>query len=394
MKVLIVAEYYPRASDPVRGIWTHRQAIAARDAGAEVRVLVLHRPLPPMASIRGADLRAVRGATRQPRDAELDGLRVDYVHYLSPPRPWSYGTWGAWAAPVLAARLRALRRRFAFDLIHAHYAVPAGDAVRRAAPRAPLLVSVHGHDVYGDVAQRGTVRATLGHARLVLANSAGTARRSAEHGARATRVVHLGADVPTAQRKPPATPTLVTIANLIPRKRHADVISALALLRERNPELRYVIVGDGPERERLRTLAVSLGVDHLVELRGQLPHEQAIAIAQAGSLFVLPSTDEAFGVAYVEAMAAGVPAIGCRGEDGPEEIVAAGAGIALVPPGDVRALAEQIDALLRDPAALEAIGREARATVQREFTWERCGRETVQAYEDVLAAPVRVGVTR
>jgi teichuronic acid biosynthesis glycosyltransferase TuaC len=386
MKVLIVAEYYPRAADPVRGIWTHRQAIAAREAGAEVRVLVLYRPLPPLASIRDGDLHAALRAIYQPGDAELDGLRVDYLRYLSPPRPWSYGTWGAWAAPALAVRLRAVRRRFAFDLIHAHYAVPAGDAVRRAAPRAPLLVSVHGHDVYGDVAQRGTVRATLGHARLVLANSAGTARRSAEHGARATRVVHLGADIPTSSRRPPVAPALVTIANLIPRKRHADVISAVALLRDRHPELRYVIVGDGPERERLRTFAVSLGVQHLVELRGQLPHEEAIAVAQAGSLFVLPSTDEAFGVAYVEAMAAAVPAIGCRGEDGPEEIAAAGAGIALVPPGDVRTLAERIDGLLRDPAALEAMGRDARATVNREFTWERCGRETVQAYRDVLEA--------
>ena len=44
MKVAVVAEFYPRASDPVLGIWSHRQALAARDAGAEVEVLVLHRP--------------------------------------------------------------------------------------------------------------------------------------------------------------------------------------------------------------------------------------------------------------------------------------------------------------------------------------------------------------
>ena len=60
MKVLIVAEYYPRAADPVLGIWAHRQAVAARDAGAEVRVLVLHRPLPPLAALRRGDLAAVR----------------------------------------------------------------------------------------------------------------------------------------------------------------------------------------------------------------------------------------------------------------------------------------------------------------------------------------------
>ena len=118
----------------------------------------------------------------------------------------------------------------------------------------------------------------------------------------------------------------MTVAHLAARKRHADVISALAVLRVRHPALRYVIVGDGPERERLESLAGSLGVADRVEFRGQLPNDGATAEATAGSLFVMPSVDEAFGVAYIEAMAGGVPAIGCRGEDGPEEIAAAGGG--------------------------------------------------------------------
>ena len=46
MRVAVVAEYYPRRRDPVLGVWAHRQALAARDAGAEIRVLALERPLP------------------------------------------------------------------------------------------------------------------------------------------------------------------------------------------------------------------------------------------------------------------------------------------------------------------------------------------------------------
>ncbi len=179
-------------------------------------------------------------------------------------------------------------------------------------------------------------------------------------------------------------PTLVSVGNLIERKRHADVIAALALLRERHPELRYVIVGDGPERERLQALAASLGVAAQVQFLGQLPHPQAVAAARSGSLFVLPSVDEAFGVAYIEAMAGRCPRSAARGEDGPEEIAAAGGGIALVPPRDPAALAERIHTLLSDPAALAAIGRAARETVRRNFTWERCGAETVGAYREAL----------
>jgi teichuronic acid biosynthesis glycosyltransferase TuaC len=386
MKVLVVAEYYPRAADPVGGVWAHRQALAARKAGAEVRVLVLYRPIPPLSAVRSWQIGRAWSAIRQPRRAELDGLTIDYVRYLSPPRPWSYRSWGAWAAPLLARAIGRVRADFSFDLVHAHYAVPAGDAVRRAAPDTPLVVSVHGHDVQGPGAGAAPVPETLARARLVLANSAGTARRCAELGARATRVVHLGADLPPQSARHPHTPTLVTVGHLAARKRHADVISALSILRDKHPRLRYVIIGEGPERARLQTLAASLGVADRVQLRGQLPNDRATAAAHAGSLFVMPSVNEAFGVAYVEAMAGGVPAIGARGEDGPEEIAAVGGGIELVPALDVRSLADRIDALLRDGRNLDALGRAARDTVVREFTWEKCGADTVAAYQEAIGA--------
>jgi glycosyltransferase involved in cell wall biosynthesis len=171
----------------------------------------------------------------------------------------------------------------------------------------------------------------------------------------------------------------------VARKRHADVLRALAVLGERHPALRYAIVGDGPERAALGALAGRLGVDQRVDFRGQLAPGQALAEARRATLFVMPSTEEAFGVAYIEAMAAGVPAIGCRGEPGPEEIAAAGDGFMLVPPGDIERLSQRIDELLSDPHRLREAGRRARATVARGFTWPRCGEQTVAAYRDALA---------
>jgi teichuronic acid biosynthesis glycosyltransferase TuaC len=162
------------------------------------------------------------------------------------------------------------------------------------------------------------------------------------------------------------------------------VIEAVALLAPNWPALRYVIVGDGPEREALLGLAQARGVADRVALRGRLNPAEAVLQARSGSLFVMPSVAEAFGVAYVEAMAAGVPAIGCAGEDGPEEIAAAGGGIELVAPRDPRALAGAIDGLLRDPARRAALSAQARETVAWAFTWERCGHQTVAAYEEVL----------
>jgi len=387
MRVAVVAEYYPRAADPELGVWAHRQALAARAAGAAVEVLVLHRPVPPRAALRGRHARALLAPLRQPLRAELDGLRVTYVPFLAPPRPRSYGSWGSWAAGPLALALRALRRRFPYDLVHAHYAAPGADAVRRARPGAPYVASVHGGDLLAvacdSPAGARAVRRGLSGARLTLANSAGMAHRARALGAREARVVHLGTDLPAAPPRQPAD-TLVTVAHLVARKRHADVLRALWLLRHSHPRARYVVVGDGPERPRLERLAAELGLADRVELRGALPHAQAARAAQSAALFVLPSVDEAFGVAYVEALAGGVPAVGCRGEPGPEEIRATTEAMRLVAPGDPEGLARAVAALLDDEPQRRRLGASARAAVAEHFTWAACGRATVAAYEDAL----------
>jgi glycosyltransferase involved in cell wall biosynthesis len=389
VRVAVVAEYYPRAHDPVLGVWAHRQAVAARDAGADVRVLVLHRPVPSKAAIAARDIRGLAAPLRQPLRTTLDGIEIEYVPFLAPPRPRSYGSWGAWAAPTLALALRRLRRRFRFDLVHAHYAAPAGDAVRRARPGVPVVVSVHGGDVLS-VAHRSpagaaAVRAGLGHAALVLANSRGIAARSRALGAGATRVVHLGTDVPAAAEPERGDRPLVTVGHLVARKRHADVLRALWILRESHPRVRWLVVGDGPERPALERMAGDLGLGGRVTFAGALPPAEAAAAARGAEVFVLPSVDEAFGVAYVEAMAGGAPAIGSLGEPGPEEIAASGEGIRLVAPGDPEALAAELRGLLDEPDWRRELGIAARHTVQASFTWPACGRATVDAYAEALA---------
>jgi teichuronic acid biosynthesis glycosyltransferase TuaC len=397
VKVLVVAEFYPSRRDPVAGIWAHRQTLAAREAGAELRVLVLHRLVPPRASL-AAGPAAAAGAlaqrVREPREQTRDGLTVGYVPYVSPERERSYASWGAWAATPLALAMARVRRSFSYDLVHAHNAVPAGDAVRRVPTLrtrgVPLVISVHGGDVLytaGRVpAGEQAVHRALAQARLVLANSTGIAELARAHGAHETRVVHLGSDIPQAARPPVrgVAPTLVTVAHLVARKRHADVLRALAVLTPRHPTLRYAIVGDGPERQALERLAARLGISDRVDFHGQLAPAEAIERARECTLFVMPSTEEAFGVAYVEAMAGGVPAIGCRGEPGPEEIAAAGDGMVLVPPGDIERLTQRIDELLSDPHRLREARQRARATVLAAFTWARCGQQTLDAYELAL----------
>jgi teichuronic acid biosynthesis glycosyltransferase TuaC len=143
-------------------------------------------------------------------------------------------------------------------------------------------------------------------------------------------------------------------------------------------------MGDGPSRAPLERLARSLGVGERVEFAGQLAPAAAALRAGSAWCYVMPSTEEAFGVAYIEAMAAGIPAVGCAGEAGPQEIAAAGGGIELVAPRSPRELASCLQRLLADRDGRLALGATARATVEREFTWRACGERTVAAYEEAL----------
>ena len=87
MKVAVVSEYYPRVDDTVLGIWAHRQALAARDAGADVRVLVLHRPVPPRAALRErrpAALACATASTSPPWAESTNGCRMRLRRTASP----------------------------------------------------------------------------------------------------------------------------------------------------------------------------------------------------------------------------------------------------------------------------------------------------------------------
>ena len=208
-------------------------------------------------------------------------------------------------------------------------------------------------------------RALLARARLVLANSAGIATRCRALGARRTRVVHLGTDLPGGAASATATdarhrratwsPASATPTSCARSGCCATAPGAALGGRRRRPGA----------RARCERLAAPSSASRTGRLPGAAPaRARVVARAQAG-VFVLPSVDEAFGVAYVEAMAGGVPAIGCRGEPGPEEIAARGGGIRLVPPGDPEALAGELARAARRARLAPRARRRPRARPSR-----------------------------
>jgi glycosyltransferase involved in cell wall biosynthesis len=316
---------------------------------------------------------------------------VRYVRFVSPPRPLSYASWGRWAARPVRRALDELDGQWPVDIVHAHYAVPAGDAALRWLRRRtklPFVVSVHGGDLFYTAARsdhgRRIVSRVLSAADAVLANSSLTRDGVQELGAASERVhiVHPGADRVDSNGNRHEEPTLVTVANLEAHKSQADVIRALAALRGRHPTLRYLLVGGGPDRPQLEALAQSLGVGDRIRFTGPLPHSEALSELARCHIHVMASRIDGFGVAHIEAMAAGLPTIGGTGT-GAEDIARAGEGALLVRPGDSSALVRALDELLSDDTRRERLGEQARRTVADRFSWETGGKLTVDIYRSV-----------
>jgi glycosyltransferase involved in cell wall biosynthesis len=163
-----------------------------------------------------------------------------------------------------------------------------------------------------------------------------------------------------------AGPVVIMVARLDPIKDHATVIRATALLRDKFPNLRLRLVGDGPNRRRLESIAAEQGVRESVEFvgaRNDIPEQLGGA-----DLFVYSTTrDEGFGIVLAEAMAAGLPIV-CTDVGPCREVLDQGRAGALVEPGSAPAMADAIGNLLRDRRSAEALGSAGLLFAQRNYT--------------------------
>jgi glycosyltransferase involved in cell wall biosynthesis len=188
----------------------------------------------------------------------------------------------------------------------------------------------------------------------------------------------LGQGLPGRLReKAVASPdqTLVgTVGALTIEKGHDWFLESVALIAADHPEARFVLFGDGPERDRLVRLADSLGLADRVSFPGTVK-EIGRSIGDL-DLFVMPSRQEGLGTAAVEAMLGGCPVL-LSGAGGLVDL--AGDLIPTIPPGDVTSLADEMDRLLSDSAARSLL---ARRCSQRggEFTSAKTARSTLALY--------------
>jgi phosphatidylinositol alpha-1,6-mannosyltransferase len=194
-------------------------------------------------------------------------------------------------------------------------------------------------------------------------------------------VVHPGVDIPARAANGRAErPTVLTIARMhASYKGHDLMIRALPLVRERVPDVEWVVIGDGPLRPKLEAMAASEGVSESVRFLGRVPDDVRDSWLQQGHVFALPSRlpeegvgGEGFGIVYLEAAAHGMPVVGVA-EGGALDAVVDGETGRLVDPTDHVALAGTVTELLLDRGRADQLGK-AGAARARFFSWERHAR--------------------
>ncbi len=307
---------------------------------------------------------------------------------------------------ALATKMAQVADSENLDLLHVHYAIPhsisailARESIKNHR-RLPVITTLHGTDI----TLVGADRSYLPITKYALEQSDGVTAIS-DYLKQAT-IEHFGFDrievIPNfvcpdeykpkidcelrESLSPDGSPVMVHVSNFRPVKRPVDCVEILARVLKQT-KARLVMVGDGSERTNCVHRAKCLGVsDHCVFV-GKQPN--IVDYLCASDLLLLPSEQESFGLAALEAMAVQVPVIASR-VGGIPEVVDDGQNGFLSPVGDLDKMADDAVRLLMDPKQRKEFGRRARASATDRYSTDRVIPRYIEFYERVLKqAPAR-----
>jgi phosphatidyl-myo-inositol alpha-mannosyltransferase len=299
-------------------------------------------------------------------------------------------------APAAARRTAAMLRDLDPDVVHVHEPlVPWTGLASLRAGIAPVVGTFHAWSASARAYKlaRPLGRAVLG--RLAAAVAVSDAAAGYHAGALGVapdrfRVVPNGVDVPRFAEAAPfedlladERPTLLFVGRLERRKGLEPLVRAFTLLKTERPELRLLVVGDGPERERCQALLPPRLSSDVVFL-GRVAQEDLPRYYASCDLYVSPALGgESFGIVLLEAMAAGAPIV-ASDLPGYRSVAHDGVDSSLVPPGDPAALAAAIGVLLDHPSRGRAMAEEGRRTVG-DFDWPVVAGRLRELYQEVVA---------
>ena len=365
LSVLHVGKFYP---PHMGGIETHLQALCgALRNHADVRVIV-----------SSEDRNTVEEMVDSVPVARLSTLITAFSTSIS---------------PGMVSRIR----NSGASLVHIHLPNPAAIlAYLASGHRGPLVVTYHSDTVKQKVLGRmfePFLNAALRKSAAIIATSPNYLATSPVLQAFRDRCHVIPYGIDTAQfeqcspeavrsvRERLGDRLVISVGRLVYYKGFDVLIRAMADVRGK-----LVIVGEGPLRSELQSLAARLGVTDKVVFAGEVNNAGVMPYYHAADLFALASVarSEAFGIVQIEAMAAGLPVVNTSLDSGVPFVTLAGESGLTVPPGDAPALAAAINRLLDDQSLRQSLGQAGVRRARREFSLDTMLRRTLSLYEGVI----------
>jgi glycosyltransferase involved in cell wall biosynthesis len=329
-----------------------------------------------------------------------DGIEVYYPRYIVFPN----GIFFTYSGVLMYFGIRKLIQKiymdFKFDIIHAHVALPDGYAAMMVCKeiKKPFIVTIHGQDlqqtIYKSKKCRKSVFEVFESADKIITVST-KLRRIAQseiefneklvvinNGINQDKVKKINL-LSRESKNYHQGRIILSVSNLIKTKGIDINLLAISKLLNKYSNLKYYIIGDGPEKKSLQQLSIELGIKGNVVFMGKLSNDEVLQYMNKADIFSLPSWQEGFGVVYLEAMACGKPVIACKGE-GIEDIIENCLTGFLIEPRNVNSLVNILDFLLGNPEEAKKIGERAKELVLRNYTWENNAYKVIDVYREVM----------
>jgi glycosyltransferase involved in cell wall biosynthesis len=300
------------------------------------------------------------------------------------------------------ARLAGILRRESYDVVNAYgfkSTLVARFLVKALAPRSVFVSGVRGLHV-SELERLDSAKARLvlrlerlasGLVDVYDANSKGALELLAEAGIdrRRLRYIPNGLDVerwtPNSYRRTESVPVVLCVARFVLRKRHQDLLRAVAILRNRGVPLRLELIGDGPTLPDMKRLVGELELQEIVRFAGARNSDQVRDAMRGADIFCLSSRWEGMAGSVMEAMACGLPVVGSD-VNGIAELVEHGRTGYVVPPGRPDLLAAALERLAAEPVEAATLGTAGRERIRTEF-----GVESMVAAKERLFVELAAG---
>lgn len=293
-------------------------------------------------------------------------------------------------------QLRALAK-YHPALCHAHFAPDASEAIALSrALEVPLVVSLHGYDVTSldsHLPWLYRLRRNLLHATaarfLCVSNFIRNQALAKGFPPEKTIVHYTGVDTDFFSSDPtiPRCPIVLFVGRLVPGKGCEYLVRAMAQVQSVRPETRLVVIGDGPQRRQLEQQAAAtlqgyefLGVQAPAVVRDWMNRAKVFS----SPCFITSSSQEGFGMTFVEAQAMGLPVVSCRVGGIPEAVLDGNTGF-LTPERDAHALAEKLLLLLHDQTLWARFSRAGRDHVSKNFNLTTQADALEHIYDGILS---------